>query len=156
VDRLARFLRFRLNKFSSATEPIVADDWLRLVNKDLVTCECTDAKKVQFTAHLLEGPTAMWWETYQITHPIDGLDHSSKMEEMDITMETMVTKMEEMDITIVITMETMVSTVTTQKLRRISRISHASSARRMDTIPQAVQRISLMNLPSPIHSRRDM
>ena len=56
VDRLARFLRLRPNKFSSATEPIVADDWLRSINKDLVTCECTDAKKVRFTAHLLEGP----------------------------------------------------------------------------------------------------
>jgi ABC-type hemin transport system substrate-binding protein len=74
------------------------------------------------------------------------------MEEMDITMETMVTIMEEM----VITMETMVNTTTTQKLRRISRISHASIARRRDTIPQAAQRISLMNLQSPIHSRRDM
>jgi hypothetical protein len=74
VDRLARFLRLRPNKFSSATEPIVADDWLRSVNKDLTTCECTDAEKVRFTAHLLEGPAAMWWETYQVTHPIDGLD----------------------------------------------------------------------------------
>jgi hypothetical protein len=59
-------------------------------------------------------------------------------------------------ITMVITMETMVSTTTTQMRRRISPISHASSARRMDTIPQATQRISLMNLPSPIHFRRDM
>jgi hypothetical protein len=74
VDRLARFLRLRPNKFSSATEPIVADDWLRSVNKDLTTCECTDAEKVRFTAHLLEGPAAMWWETYQVTHPIDDLD----------------------------------------------------------------------------------
>jgi hypothetical protein len=74
VDRLARFLRLRPNKFSSATEPIVADDWLRSVNKDLTTFECTDAEKVRFTAHLLEGPTAMWWETYQVTHPIDDLD----------------------------------------------------------------------------------
>jgi hypothetical protein len=77
VDRLARFLRLRPNKFSSATEPIVADDWLRSVNKDLVTCECTDAEKVRFTAHLLEGPAAMWWETYQVTHPIDGLDRDT-------------------------------------------------------------------------------
>jgi hypothetical protein len=80
----------------------------------------------------------------------------TKMEEMDITMETMVTRMEEMEITMVITMKTVVSTTTTQRLRRISRISHASSARRRDTIPQAAQRISPMNLPSPIHSRRDM
>jgi hypothetical protein len=39
-----------------------------------VTCECTDAEKVRFTAHLLEGPAAMWWETYHVTHPVEGLD----------------------------------------------------------------------------------
>jgi hypothetical protein len=66
VDRLARFLRLKPNKFSSATDPIVSNDWLRLVNKDLVTCECTDAEKIRFIAHLLEGPAAMWWETYQV------------------------------------------------------------------------------------------
>jgi hypothetical protein len=54
VDRLACFLRLRPNKFSSATDPIVVDDWLHSVNKDLVTCECTNAKKVRFTTHLLE------------------------------------------------------------------------------------------------------
>ena len=73
VDRLARFLRLRPTKFSSASEPIVADDWLRSVHKDLVTCECTEAEKVRFTAHLLEGPAALWWETYQVTHPLDGM-----------------------------------------------------------------------------------
>ena len=51
----------------------MADDWLRSVHKDLVTCECTDPEKVRFTAHLLEGPAAQWWETYQITHPLDTL-----------------------------------------------------------------------------------
>jgi hypothetical protein len=74
VDRLARFLRLRPNKLSSAIDPIVADDWLRSFRKDLITCECTDAEKVRFTAHLLEGPAANWWETYQITHPVEGLD----------------------------------------------------------------------------------
>jgi hypothetical protein len=52
----------------------VADDWLRFVSKDLVTCKCTDAKKFRFTDHLLEGPAAMWWETYQVTHHVEGLD----------------------------------------------------------------------------------
>jgi hypothetical protein len=52
----------------------VADDWLHFVSKDLMTCECTNAEKVRFTAHLLEGPTAIWWETYQVTHPVEGLD----------------------------------------------------------------------------------
>jgi hypothetical protein len=88
------------------------------------------------------------------TTPMEAMD--TKMEEMDITMETMVTRMGEMEITMETTMETMVSTTTTQKLRRISLISHASIARRRDTIPQTAQRISLMNLPSPIHSGKDM
>jgi hypothetical protein len=61
VDRLAHFLRLRPNKFSSAIDPIVADDCLRSVNKDLVTCECTYAEKIRFTTHLLEAPAAMWW-----------------------------------------------------------------------------------------------
>jgi hypothetical protein len=53
VDRLAHFLKLRPNKFSSVTDPIVADDWLHSVSKDLVTCECTNAEKIRFTAHLL-------------------------------------------------------------------------------------------------------
>ena len=64
VDRLTRFLRLRPNKFTMATEPIMVDDWLRVVHGNLVTCECTDAEMVRFTAHLLEGPAARWWETF--------------------------------------------------------------------------------------------
>src|SRR3954466_11401334 len=77
VDSFARFLRLRPNRFSTASEPMVADDWLRSVNKDLITCECSDAEKIRFTAHVLEGPAATWVETYQITHPIDTLDRDT-------------------------------------------------------------------------------
>jgi hypothetical protein len=40
------------------------------VNKNLVTIGCTDAEKVRFAAHLLEGPATSCWENYQITHLI--------------------------------------------------------------------------------------
>ena len=33
----------------------------------------TEMEKIRFTTHLLEGPAAQLWETYQITHPLDGL-----------------------------------------------------------------------------------
>jgi hypothetical protein len=56
VDMLARFLRLRPAKFSCAAEPLEAKDWLRSINKDLVTTSCTNAEKVRFAAHLLEGP----------------------------------------------------------------------------------------------------
>jgi hypothetical protein len=64
VDMLARFLKLRPAKFSRATEPLEAMDWLRSVNKDLVTTGYTDAEKVRFAAHLLEGPAASWCDTY--------------------------------------------------------------------------------------------
>jgi hypothetical protein len=80
VDMLARFLRLRPAKFSRAAEPLEAMDWLRSINKDLVTTGCTDTEKVRFAAHLLEGPAASWWDTYQITHPIKGVTWDSFQE----------------------------------------------------------------------------
>jgi hypothetical protein len=80
VDMLTRFLRLRPAKFSRATEPLEAMDWLRSINKDLVTTGCTDTEKVRFVAHLLEGPAASWWDTYQITHPIEGVTWDSFQE----------------------------------------------------------------------------
>jgi hypothetical protein len=68
VDMLAMFLRLRPAKFSRAAEPLEAMDWLRSINK--VTTGCTDAEKVRFAAHLVEGPATSWWDTYQITHTI--------------------------------------------------------------------------------------
>ena len=73
VDILTKFLKLRPRKFSSTTEPILADDWLRSVNKDLVTVGCTNAEKVRLTAYLLEGPAANWWDIYQITYPIEEM-----------------------------------------------------------------------------------
>ena len=51
VDNLARFLRLQSPVFSSSTEPIVADDWLRKIGRELTTAGCTDAEKVRFAAH---------------------------------------------------------------------------------------------------------
>src|SRR4051812_11979699 len=70
-DMLTRFLRLRLAKFSGTTDPMVANDWLRSVNKDLVTVGCTDEEKVRFAAHLLEGLVATWWDNFHITTPIE-------------------------------------------------------------------------------------
>ena len=58
VDHLARFLRLNPPVFSSSTEPIVADDWLRKVGRELTTAGCTDAERVHFAAHQLDGPAA--------------------------------------------------------------------------------------------------
>ena len=44
VDHLDRFLRLNPPVFSSNTEPIVADDWLHKMGRELTTAGCTDAE----------------------------------------------------------------------------------------------------------------
>ena len=70
VDNLAHFLRLNPSVFSSSTEPIVADDWLRRIGRELTTVGCTDAEKVRFAAHQLDGLATSWWENYTATFPI--------------------------------------------------------------------------------------
>ena len=59
--------------FSSSTEPILADDWLRRIRRELTTAGCTDAEKVRFAAHQLDGPAPSWWENYTATFPIANI-----------------------------------------------------------------------------------
>ena len=59
--------------FSSSTEPIVADDWLRRIGRELTTAGCIDAEKVSFAAHKLDGPAPSWWENYTTTFPIANI-----------------------------------------------------------------------------------
>ena len=61
LDNLARFLKLQPSVFSSSTEPIVADDWVRRIGRELTTAGCTDVEKVCFAAHQLDGPVASWW-----------------------------------------------------------------------------------------------
>ena len=71
VDHLDRFLRLNPPMFSSSTEPIVVDDWLRKIGRELTTMGCTDVERVRFATHQLDGPAASWWENFTATYPID-------------------------------------------------------------------------------------
>ena len=73
VDTLTRFLKLNPQRFSSTPEPIVADDWIRSVNRNMEIVGCTDAERVRFASHLLEGPAAAWWDNYLVTYPIDTI-----------------------------------------------------------------------------------
>ena len=57
VDHLARFLRLNPPVFSSSTEPIVADDWLLKIGREMTTVGCMDTERVRFAAHQLDGLT---------------------------------------------------------------------------------------------------
>ena len=58
VDNLAYFLSLNPPVFSSSAEPIVADDWLRRIGRELTTAGCTYAEKVRFSVHQLDVPVA--------------------------------------------------------------------------------------------------
>ena len=73
VDHLARFLRLNPPVFSSSTEPVVADDWLHKIGRELTTAGCTDGERVKFAAHQLEGSAAAWWENFTVTYPINTI-----------------------------------------------------------------------------------
>ena len=68
-DRLTRFLRLNPPTFSSSSEPIAADDWLRTTNKKLDTVQAQGAERVRLAAHQLEGSAAEWWDNYQVSYP---------------------------------------------------------------------------------------
>ena len=84
VDNLAHFLRLQPPVFSSSTEPVVADDWLRTepvvaddwlrkIGRELTIAGCIDAEKVRFATHQLDGPATSWWENYTTTFPIANI-----------------------------------------------------------------------------------
>ena len=73
TDRLVKILSLEPNTFHPTNDPIMATDWLRSIEKDLILCECTDTEKVSFASYFLEGLAAKWWGTYHSTHTCDTL-----------------------------------------------------------------------------------
>ena len=57
-------MRTRPPTFSSSSEPLDADDWLRSIEKKLTITRCDDREKVLYAAHQLEGTATEWWESY--------------------------------------------------------------------------------------------
>ena len=54
--------------FSSSTEPMETDDWLRAIGKKLDMVEYTDRERVLFASHQLNGPTLEWWDNFTQSH----------------------------------------------------------------------------------------
>ena len=63
-SRLNSFSRLRPSTFSESDDPLVADDWLRDIERKLDLIRCTDEEKVDFAAHQLEGSASAWWDAY--------------------------------------------------------------------------------------------
>ncbi|CAN6244012.1 unnamed protein product [Urochloa humidicola] len=63
--RRAEFMRGSPPKFSHASNPLQADDWLKAVERQLDIAQCTDREKVLYASGQLEGAALAWWESQQ-------------------------------------------------------------------------------------------
>ncbi|XP_066165912.1 uncharacterized protein [Oryza sativa Japonica Group] len=69
LSKLLDFLRIQPPTFSSTTNPMEANDWLRAIEKKLNLLQCNDQEKVAFATHQLQGPASAWWDNYVVTRP---------------------------------------------------------------------------------------
>ena len=61
-SKLNDFQRTQPPKFTFASDPLEADDWLRTMEKKLELAHIDEADKVNFATHYLEGPANVWWD----------------------------------------------------------------------------------------------
>src|SRR6185369_5377046 len=63
-DKLTAFLRTKPPTFAGSSNPLDANDWLRVIQRKLEPFECQDRDKVLLAAHQLTGTALAWWENY--------------------------------------------------------------------------------------------
>ena len=63
-DKLTAFLRTKPPTFAGSSNPLEADEWLRVIQRKLEPFECQDRDKILLAAHQLTGIALVWWENY--------------------------------------------------------------------------------------------
>ena len=61
-DKLTAFLKTKPHTFAGSSNPLDADDWLRVIQGKLEPFECQDRHKILLAAHQLIGTGLAWWE----------------------------------------------------------------------------------------------
>jgi hypothetical protein len=67
-DKRAKFMRGHPPVFANSVDPMVAEDWMRTVERELHTAQCNDREKVLYGPRRLSGVAQSWWESYLATH----------------------------------------------------------------------------------------
>jgi hypothetical protein len=63
-DRHREFMSHKPPSFSHSSDPLEADDWIKIVEKMLNITQCTDREKVLYASGRLERTAADWWDAY--------------------------------------------------------------------------------------------
>ncbi|CAN6216464.1 unnamed protein product [Urochloa humidicola] len=67
-SKLQEFMTHRPPTFSHSADPLVADDWLKTVEKMLNIVQYSDREKVLYASGRLEGIAGDWWDAYTAAH----------------------------------------------------------------------------------------
>jgi hypothetical protein len=67
-DKRVEFMRGHPPVFAHSIDPMDAEDWLCIVERELHTAQCNDQEKVLYGPRLLRGAAQSWWESYLTTH----------------------------------------------------------------------------------------
>jgi hypothetical protein len=67
-DKRAEFMRGHPPVVAHSSDPMDAEDWLRIVERELHIAPCDDREKVLYGPRLLRGAAQSWWESYLATH----------------------------------------------------------------------------------------
>jgi hypothetical protein len=63
-DRMGDFLRLKPPTFAGSSNPLDADDWLRIIKRKLEAIGCLENQRVHLAAHQLSGMALSWWDTF--------------------------------------------------------------------------------------------
>jgi hypothetical protein len=53
--------------FAEATDPLEADNWLRIIESKFGLLHCTEYQKTLFMTQQLRGPVSAWWANFTAT-----------------------------------------------------------------------------------------
>ena len=71
-DKRGEFLKGHPLVFSHAIDPLEADDWLHVVEKQLNIVQCDDQQKVLYASGQLQGEAQDWWEAFKYGCPTNA------------------------------------------------------------------------------------
>ena len=63
-DKLTDFLRTEPPTFGGSANPMDADDWMRVIPRNLEPFDWEDRDNVLLATHQLTGTALAWWENY--------------------------------------------------------------------------------------------
>src|SRR6266540_2781158 len=55
--------------FTTAADPLEADNWIRTMESKFSLIRCSDQQKAQYAAQMLQGPAGAWYATFLAMQP---------------------------------------------------------------------------------------